>query len=84
MNLRTLHKLVGLLFSPFFLITAVCGTALLWRKADLYGKATKERLLELHNWEIVAKYVGTALGLALIFMVVSGIKMLLGSGGKRS
>jgi ABC-type transport system involved in multi-copper enzyme maturation permease subunit len=33
---------------------------------------------------IVGKYIGAALGLALVYMVVTGMKMLLGSGGKRS
>ena len=58
MNIRRCHRITGLVFSPFFLITAITGTVLLWRKDGIYDGETKGLLLGLHNWEIGAKYVG--------------------------
>ena len=71
-NIRKLHRSVGLMFAPFFLITAFTGMALLWRKAGVYGPDTKSFLIGLHNWEIAAKYIGVILAAGLIFMVVTG------------
>ncbi len=72
MNVRKLHRSIGLVFSPFFLLTALTGIALLWRKSDLYGYETKGLLLGLHNWEIAVQYIGVILAGALIFMNVTG------------
>ncbi|MBT7068003.1 MAG: hypothetical protein HN919_17020 [Verrucomicrobia bacterium] len=77
MNIRKLHRVVGLLFAPFFLITALTGIALLWRKADVYGAETKGILIGLHNWEIAAKYIGVILAAGLICMVVTGLFMFI-------
>ncbi len=82
MKLRKLHKVVALAFSPFLLLTSLTGIALLWRKDELYSKETKNLLIGLHNWEYGAKYIGTVLGLALIFIVVTGV--LLALRGKKS
>lgn len=73
MILRKLHRLTGVLFAGFFLLTACTGIALLFRKNDIYGKETKELLIGLHNWEIVVNYIGIFLSLALIFMSVTGL-----------
>ena len=72
MNIRKLHRSVGLMFAPFFLITALTGMALLWRKAGVYGPDIKSFLIGIHNWEIAARYIGVILATGLIFMVVTG------------
>lgn len=79
MNIRKLHRKIGLILSPFFLLTAVTGILLLWRKAGVYGTETKNLLLGFHNWEIAAKYVGVILALGLIMMTVTGLSMLIKS-----
>ena len=71
-NIRKLHRSVGLMFAPFFLITALTGMALLWRKAGVYGPDIKNFLIGIHNWEIAARYIGVILAAGLIFMVVTG------------
>ena len=60
------------MFAPFFLITALTGMALLWRKAEVYGPDIKNFLIGIHNWEIAARYIGVILAAGLIFMVVTG------------
>jgi uncharacterized iron-regulated membrane protein len=72
---RVLHKTLGLICAPFFVLTALTGLVLLWRKSNLYEKETKELLLGLHNWELAAKYVGAALAAALLLMTLTGIRM---------
>ena len=76
MNIRKLHRAVGLVFAPFFLLTALTGIALLWRKAGVYGSDTKGILLGLHSWEIAAKYIGVVLATGLICMAVTGLVMV--------
>jgi hypothetical protein len=66
-----------LAFAPFFLITALTGMVLLWRKAEVYGPDTKDLLLGLHNWEIAAHYIGVILATSLIFMVLTGLLIFL-------
>jgi hypothetical protein len=66
------------------LLTAATGTLLLWRKAGAYPDTTKKLFLGLHNWEIVAKYVGVVLAVALITMTVTGVIMSLRSWRKVS
>jgi hypothetical protein len=82
MTLRKFHKTVALIFSPFLLLTSITGIILLWRKDDVYSKETKNFLIGLHNWEYGAKYIGSALGLALILIVITGIMIAL--RGKKS
>jgi uncharacterized iron-regulated membrane protein len=77
MNIRKLHRYIGLIFAPFFLLTSFTGIALLWRKAEVYAPNTKDLFIGLHNWEIVAKYSGVILALGLIFMVVTGIIIII-------
>ena len=79
MKIRKLHRVIGLVFSPFFLITAITGAALLWRKAEVYGQDTKGFLIGLHNWEIGAKYIGIILVAGLIGMTLTGMAMLIQS-----
>ncbi len=82
MNVRKLHRVVGLVFSPFFLIAAVTGIALLWRKSGIYEKETTGFLVGLHTWEIVAQYIGVIFSAALICMTVTGLIMLVRSAKK--
>jgi uncharacterized iron-regulated membrane protein len=77
MNIRKFHRTVGCIFAPFFLMTATTGIILLWRKAGLYSKETTGLLLGLHNWELVAKYIGVILAFSLITMASTGLSMLL-------
>ena len=73
MNLRKMHRTVAILFSPFLLLTATSGAVLLFRKAGLYEYRVEDALLGLHNWEIVAHYVGLVLAAGLITIVVTGV-----------
>jgi uncharacterized iron-regulated membrane protein len=83
MNLRQIHRIIGLLFAPFFILTAVTGMVLLWRKTGVYGKETKEFLLGIHNWEIGAEYVGIILSLGLFCMAVTGFIILIQTHRRR-
>lgn len=76
MNVRKLHRTVGLIFAPFFLITGLSGAVLLWRSDGVYGRETKGLLLGFHNWEMAAAHVGVILAAALIAMVITGLVML--------
>ncbi len=75
MLIRLWHRRIGLLFSPFFILTGVTGFFLLFRKTGCYEKDTKEFLLGLHNWEIIAPYVGMLLAAGFLFMACSGLLM---------
>ena len=83
MRLRQVHRWVGMTFAPFFLLTATAGMLLLWRRTHLYADDTKGLLLGLHNWEIVADYVGVLLAGALCFMTVSGCMIAIGMKRRR-
>ena len=72
MMLRKLHRTVGMIFGPFFLLTALTGVLLLFRKDDLYSSETKSFFIGLHNWEIAAKYIGVVLAVGLITMAITG------------
>lgn len=77
MKTRNIHRLIGLIFAPFFLITAITGIILLWRKAGIYEKSTKGILLGMHNWEIASSYIGVILAIGLLFMTISGLIMII-------
>lgn len=77
MKTRNVHRLIGLIFAPFFLITSITGIILLWRKAGIYEKDTKSFLIGLHNWEIASQYIGVILAFGLLFMTISGLIMLI-------
>ena len=72
MIVRKLHRTAGIIFAPFFVLTAVAGSFLFLRRAGLYDSDTQNFLTGLHNWEIVAGYVGIALAAAPAFMTVTG------------
>ncbi len=73
MGIRKIHSLIGLIFAPFFIITSLTGIVLLWRKAGVYEKETKNFLLGMHNWEIASSYIGVILAFSLLFMTISGL-----------
>lgn len=77
MNLRTIHRRVALVFSPFFIITSLTGIALLFRKNKIYSKEVKELLIGFHNWELATNYLGAVLGLGLLIVTVTGILLFL-------
>jgi uncharacterized iron-regulated membrane protein len=83
MNLRQIHRIVGVLFAPFFILTAVAGMLLLWRNAGIYGEETKNLLLGIHNWEIGAEYVGIILAMGLFSMAASGVIILIQTHKRR-
>ena len=76
MTIRKLHRIVGVCFAPFFLITACTGAALLWRNAGIFSFDTKGTMLGLHNWEglhgLGIHYLGVLLAAGLTFMAVTG------------
>ena len=77
MQIRKLHRIVGAVFAPFFVLTTTTGIILLWRKTTLYGPEVKGALLDLHNWEGLAPYVGVILAGGLLFMACTGLAILL-------
>ncbi len=76
MILRKVHRILGLCFAPFFLLTAATGAVLLWRADGVYDLETKTTLIKLHNWEglhgIGIHYLGVILAAALVLMVLTG------------
>ncbi|MBT3280947.1 MAG: hypothetical protein HOF69_06555 [Campylobacteraceae bacterium] len=80
--MRRIHKKVGIILAPFFIILSISGIILLFRKTELYGKETKSFLVSLHTWEIIMPYLGIILGLGLLFMSLSGIYMYFKSNKK--
>ena len=83
MRLRKVHRIIGICFSPFFIITAITAICLLWRKAGLYEKETKDFFIGLHNWEIATSYVGVILAIGLLFISITGIIMAIRVRGGR-
>lgn len=73
MKVRKFHRFCAITFSPLFLLSALSGGFLLFRKAKLYDKDLKELVVSLHTWEIVAPYVGLVLALGLLIVTISGI-----------
>lgn len=71
--IRTAHRSIGILFAPFFLLTAVTGIVLLFRKSGWYGQSVKKVTLGLHNWEIAREHIGAILAAALVFMGATGL-----------
>lgn len=75
MNIRKIHIKVGVILAPFFILLALSGISLLFRKTELYSKDVKSFLVSIHTWEIVAPFVGAFLGIGLLFMTISGLYM---------
>lgn len=73
MKIRQFHRKCALIVAPFFLLLSGSGCILLFRKAGVYSKETKELLVSLHTWEIIAPYIGALLGLGLLIMTVTGL-----------
>lgn len=73
MKLRKIHRVVAITLSPFLLLLAVTGCLLFFRKTGIYSKELKELFISIHTWEIIAPYIGLALGLGILFLVISGI-----------
>lgn len=73
--IRVLHRTVGILFVPFFFITALTGIVLLFRKSGWYGQTVKKVMLGLHNWEIARQHIGIILSGALLTMATTGIML---------
>ena len=73
MKLRQLHIKVGVILAPFFILIALSGIALLFRKTELYSKDVKSFLVSLHTSEIILPFIGGIFGLGLLFMSVSGL-----------
>lgn len=76
MILRKIHRILGLCFAPFFLLTAATGGLLLWRADNIYDHETQSTLIKFHNWEglhaVGIHYLGMLLAAALILMVLTG------------
>lgn len=79
MKLRLVHRVLGLIAAPVMIITAVCGILLLYRKTGLYERAGEFRqtVQHLHNYEVVAPYVGTLAALLMIAMACTGLALML-------
>ena len=75
---RRFHRIIGIVFAPFFIFAGLTAVPLFWRKEGLYTERVKEFLVALHTWEIAAKYVGIILAVALVVMSVSGLMLVLG------
>jgi uncharacterized iron-regulated membrane protein len=73
MWIRTVHRWVGLVLSPFLLITAVAGGLLLWRRA--MSLDLRHDLIDLHNYEVIGNYVGAVVAGGLVVMVATGVAL---------
>jgi uncharacterized iron-regulated membrane protein len=73
MKIRKFHRTCAIIFSPFFLFSAISGSILLFRKAGIYSKEIKELFVGLHTWEAVAPYIGLILACGLLAVTISGI-----------
>ncbi len=75
MTLRKLHRMIAVVFAPFILLTAITGGMLLWRHTGAYEFGTMNVLFGLHNWEIVANYVGTILAVGMMVTALTGLTL---------
>jgi len=71
MQLRKLHRTIGIFLAPFFMITALGGGFLLYRK--IWNNFQLEATIKsIHNYEIIFSYVGTIVALSLLAMAITG------------
>jgi len=79
MKLRLAHRVLGLIAAPVMIVTAICGMLLLYRTTGLYERAGefRETIEHLHNFEIIAPYVGTLAALLMIAMACTGLALML-------
>jgi len=73
MKIRKIHRTLAIVYSPLFVILAISGSILLFRKTEIYGKDTKSFLVSLHTWELLASYIGLVVGLGLLVISITGI-----------
>jgi uncharacterized iron-regulated membrane protein len=73
MKIRKIHRSLAIVYSPLFIILAISGCMLLFRKTGIYGEDTKSFLVSLHTWEIIASYIGLVIGLGLLVISITGI-----------
>ena len=73
MKIRKLHRLSAIIFAPFFILFALSGSVLLFRKAEVYSKDTKSLFVSIHTWEAIAPYIGIIGALGLLTVVVTGV-----------
>lgn len=85
MKLRIVHRVMGLIAAPLFVITAVCGIILLYRKTGLYERngEFRQSIQHLHNFEIVAPYIGTLVAGLMLAMAVTGVVLFWQSYARR-
>jgi len=71
MQLRKLHRTIGIFLAPFFMITALGGGFLLYRRIwnDIQLESTVK---SIHNYEIIVNYAGTIVALSLLAMAITG------------
>ncbi|OIQ19175.1 MAG: hypothetical protein BM556_07775 [Bacteriovorax sp. MedPE-SWde] len=72
-SILKIHKKLGVIFAPFFILSSLTAIPLFFRKDDLYSKEVKGLLIGLHNWEYGAKYIGIVLALALLAISSTGL-----------
>jgi uncharacterized iron-regulated membrane protein len=79
MRLRIVHRVLGLIAAPVMIVTATCGMLLLYRKTGLYELDGEfhQTVEHLHNYEIIAPYVGTPAALLMIAMACTGLALML-------
>lgn len=71
MQLRKLHRTIGIFLAPFFMITALGGGFLLYRK--FWNNFPLEATVKsIHNYEVIYSYVGTIVALSLLAMAITG------------
>jgi uncharacterized iron-regulated membrane protein len=71
--LRQLHRKIGVILAPFFIILSLSGISLIFRKTDIYSKDIKEIIESIHTMEIILPFIGAILGFGLLFMSISGL-----------
>ncbi|NLX57452.1 MAG: PepSY domain-containing protein [Phycisphaerae bacterium] len=77
MRLRIVHRFLGVAAAPLMIVTAACGMVLLFRKTGMYERngEFREFIQRLHNFEIVAPYVGTLVAVLMMAIAVTGVAL---------
>ncbi len=75
--IRVIHRWVGFIFSIFFMITAITGFILVFRKN--IPNDFEDFIFNIHTYEIlgVLKYFALVVALALFGLSISGIIMFI-------
>jgi uncharacterized iron-regulated membrane protein len=71
--IRTIHKWVGFTFAIFFIITAITGLILVFKKN--IPENVEDTIYNIHTYEVlgVFKYFALFVALALLGLSISGI-----------